>query len=215
MPPSGVQFISLLHPLLLGIAAFVESTFVVVGTDRDRKSGALRAFSNHSKKLIERNLDLISTHWSELREQDNVDKKAESCFAEIARREGRSRLIPSNREALSPAFRPDIPAKWVDFKYIRESLKNRINELRQKRDEQQRLRGKERDRKLCEATERQRKQQDAQERKARERRVVAEREAREHRTAERVARLGSSLSARVARNAVMLMRPGLPVAVFP
>jgi Restriction endonuclease len=147
----------------------------------------IRLSLDKRKKLVERNLDVIGAYWSELREHDDFDKKTEACFAEIARREGWSRLIPSYRETVPPVFRPDVPVKWVGLKdYIRESLKNRITELRQKREEKERRReAEERESKLREATQRERKRREVEEREARERRIAAEREASERRRAER------------------------------
>ena len=54
-----------------------------------------------AKKLTERNLDIMVTHWSDLKENDNVEKKTRACFAEIARREGWSRLILTEGKKLS------------------------------------------------------------------------------------------------------------------
>jgi len=171
--------------VLSGLLALLKKVFEQVPLTL--REICIRLSVDRRKKLSERNLDIIGAYWSSLREHDNVDEKAEACFEEIAKREGHSRLLTSYREKIPSTFRPDVPAKWIGLQdYIRENLKNRITELRQKREEKERLEeAQDQERKLRETMEREQKRREVEEREAREGRIAAEREASERRKVER------------------------------
>jgi hypothetical protein len=64
--------------------------------------------------LIQRNMEVISSYYYWLNEDDNIDERTATCLAEIAENEGQSHLRPVNCDDGS-SWEAISPPGWIEL----------------------------------------------------------------------------------------------------